>query len=120
MIKPNTAHLPQYIPKHAELTELELKELLCCFATDRQKRIIKGIALNPGVLTHDAERMFYCTYISSFIQSVAVRLAAKGYKVICIRPTGGKYYKSHHWYFCHIGEIEIFEVDKAANDEVFL
>jgi len=112
--------LKHAIPKHVELSSIELDELLNCFTTDRQKRIISGIANNPGMLSHAVCQNFYCTYIPSFVQSVAEKLTMQGLKIICIKPEDTKYYNSHQWYLCLIGEVEQLDTVAAANDMMFL
>jgi hypothetical protein len=119
MKKPNLAPVKHTRPKHVELSPIELDDLLDCFTTARQKRIISGIANNPGILSHDVWRNHYCTYVSSFVQSVADRLYDQGLKIICTKPGGDNYYKSHHWYLCLLSELEFFDVEiMAANDEI--
>ena len=73
-------------PNTAQLTPEKLEEILDCFNTARQKRIIKGIALNPGIVSHDVWQQFYCTYVPSFVQSVDVRLAGFGLEIKCTKP----------------------------------
>jgi hypothetical protein len=116
----NTALPKHTTPKHVELSEQELDDLLDYFTTDRQKRIISGITNNPGILSHDAERELYCTYIPSFVQSVSVRLSKLGLKIIAVNPDSrGRYFNSSRWYLCLLSELEYFDVEiMAANDEI--
>lgn len=108
-------------PKNANLTDKELKSVLLAFPGKQMRRVIKGICDNPSILTHDVSGSFYCNNVSDIRQKAADRLLRHGLKLLCVPPNNpNAITKSHHWFMCHVGEIEVLEVQAAANDEAFL
>jgi hypothetical protein len=106
-------------PNQVKLAPKELNLLLINFPGHQMARVIKGIHDNPGILTHDVSGSFYCNNVSDIRQKAASRLMRYGLKLICypqIKPN--PLTKSHRWYLCLIGEVELLEVGTAANDEV--
>ncbi len=111
MKNPNTAHL----------TPKELRQALAAFQGEQQPRVITGIHNNPGILTHNVCGSFYCNNVPDIAQNANPRLLNYGLKLLCTpQEKPNKLTRSHHWWLCRIGEIEIFEVTAAANDEALL
>jgi hypothetical protein len=111
MLKPNTANL----------TPKQLNLVLMGFPGKQMSRVIKGIFENPSILTHDVCGSFYCNNVPDIAQKSASILFRHGLKLLCVPPSNNNAItKSHHWYLCHIGEVEHFDTSiNSANDEVF-
>lgn len=108
-------------PNTAKLKPKQLNLVLMGFPGKQMRRVIKGIYNNPGILTHNISGSFHSNNISDIRQKAASRLLRHGLKLLCIPPKNiNAITNSHHWYLCHIGEVEIFDVDLAANDEVIV
>tara|TARA_R110000765_G_scaffold74285_2_gene145574 strand:+ start:2505 stop:2849 length:345 start_codon:yes stop_codon:yes gene_type:complete len=105
-------------PKAVTLPERQLKLLLSSFSGKQQPRVIQGIYYNPGILTHEVCGKFFCNNVPDIAQKSNPRLLKFGLKLICNAPNKTtKVTNSHHWYLCHIGEVEVFSVGESANDE---
>ena len=109
-------------PNHVHLDAKELNQVLSVFQGEQQPRVIAGIHDNPGILTHQVCGSFYCNNVPDIAQKSNPKLLAHGLKLLCVpQEKPNKLTKSHHWYFCRIGEIESFDTTiKSANDGVFL
>ena len=106
-------------PKAVILPERQLRLLLSSFNGKQQPRVIQGIYDNPGILTHEVCGKFFCNNIPDIAQKTNARLLKFGLKLICISPVKlTKITNSHHWFLCHIGEVETLSVGIPANDEV--
>ncbi len=107
MKKPNPAHL----------TQTELKKALSNFRGEQQPRVITGVHDNPGILTHTVCGSFYCNNVPDIAAKSNGRLLNHGLKLLCTpQEKPNKLTKSHHWWLCHVGEVELLEVGVAAND----
>ncbi len=108
-------------PNTARITPEELKQALSGFKGKQQPRVITGIYNNPGILTHNVCGSFYCNNVPDIAQNANPRLLNYGLKLVCTpQDNPSKLTKSYHWWLCNVGEIELFEVGVAANDEVLL
>jgi hypothetical protein len=121
MNAPSKSQLKKHNITPANLSEKQLKFVLRSFSrAKKMSRVITGIHDMPGMLTHTISGSLYTNNVSDIRQKAALRLFIHGLKLVCIpQVKNNPLTQSHHWYLCHIGEIELFDVDVAANDEVF-
>ena len=104
---------------HVKLTDKELNTVLSSFEGEQQPRVIKGIHDNPSILTHQVCGNYFTNNVPDIAQRANPRLFKHGYKLACEPQATPKSTKSHHWYFCRIGEVEVLEVGQSANEGAF-
>ena len=122
MNAPSQSQLKKNSITPANLSDKQLRFVLLSFSrAKKMSRVITGIHDTPGMLTHTISGSLYTNNVSDIRQKSGSRLLRHGLKLVCIpQIKPNKFTRSHHWYLCHIGEVEIFDVDLAANDEVLL
>ena len=119
MNAPRKSQLKKHNITPANLSEKQLKFVLLAFGGAKQMaRVIAGVNYNPGILTHTVSGLFYCNNVSDIRQKAGTRLLNHGLKLVCTpQIKDNPLTKSHHWYLCLVGEVELFDVGVAANDE---
>lgn len=115
---PSKSQLKNHNINPARLSAKQFKFVLLSFGRAKQMaRVIAGIHNSPGMLTHTILGSLYTNNVSDIRQKAGSRLLNHGLKLVCTPQTqSNPLTNSYHWYLCHAGEIETFEVGVAAND----